>query len=188
MKLSLPVKVGLGLVGFAIFLGIVTSMFLKATTFGTVNNISDRYYTDALGTDAAPVTLSELYASSTSERIKIPGLSNVVLAGTYTPAGAGNYLFLQIERSVDYGATWKPYQTIAPAATKTDVYTMDFATSSEGAPFQIPGGTSATVSGTAMTFSFDNTLAADYIRVSAKESLADGSYGTLHLQVLTTNH
>lgn len=156
----------------------------KSIKLGTVETISDRTYLDAFGTASSSATLTSTYATSTSLRVQ--GLSNVVLAGTYTPKSYGSTLFLVIERSIDYGKNFYPYQVITPSTDRVSVWSNGFVTSSRGVPFMIPGSGSA-ASGTAMTFSFDTTLAADYIRILAKESTTSTA-GTFNVQLLNTNH
>lgn len=155
--------------------------------FGTINMYSDRNYIDAIGTaTTSPATLSQSYASNTSAVLRIPGLSNIVVQGRYMPAQGGSILYIQIERSVDNGQTYYPFDNVTPSTDRTSVYSNQFVTSSTAVPYQIPGsGNSA--SGTAITFSFDATIAADFVRISAKESTT-GTQGTLYAQLLSTNH
>lgn len=190
-KIPLQAKLALGFLGLvlcgsllAISLSISSLKVNQNGKFGTVNLISDRYYEDVFGTPVASGTLSGVYSVSTP--LRILGLSNVVIGGTWTPRSYGSVLYLQIERSLDNGVTYVPYDTITPSTDRISVYNNGFVTSSVGIPFQVPGaGTSA--SGTTQTFSFDTTLAADYIRVGVKENTTSTA-GTAYVQLLTTNH
>lgn len=188
---SLNFKNAIGLVCLSLLIGLSISLGLNflppavgQKTFGSVNLVSDRNYIDAIGTVAAPATLTSSYV--TSSAMKVAGLSNLVLAGSYTPKSYGSLLYLQIERSIDNGQTYHPYDVLGPATDRVNVYTNGFTTSSAGVPFQIPVTASST-SGTPMLFSFDNTMAADYVRISAKESTTSTA-GTVYVQLLSTNH
>ena len=153
-------------------------------TFGAVNMISDRNFINAFGSASSPATLTQSYATSSAMRIQ--GLSNLVLAGTYTPKSHNSVLYLAIERSVDYGQTYYPYQTITPSTDRVSVWSNNFVTSSNAVPYVIPGSLSA-ASGTAITFSFDATVAGDYVRVAAKE-YTTSTAGTFNVQLFSTNH
>lgn len=163
-----------------------TKEAVKEPTLGSVNIVSDRNYQDAIGSVASPYTLNAFYASSTSVKLRIPGLSNVVIGGTYLPKSHNSKMYLLVERSLDYGASWIPYDVITPSTDRVSVWSNGYVTSSVGVPFLIPGsGTAA--SGTAIGFSFDTTLAADYIRVSVAEDTTSTA-GTVNVQILSTNH
>ena len=151
---------------------------------GTVNYISDRNFQDAIGSASSPSTLTSTYTSSTP--LRIPGLSNLVVAGTYTPKAFGSNLFIVLERSIDNGQTYYPYQVITPSTDRVSVWSNSFATSSQAVPFLIPGSGSSQTN-VAIPFSFDTTLAADYVRLAVKESTTSTA-GTVNVQFLSTNH
>ena len=135
-------------------------------------------------------TLSTSYTGgasvSTTGRLS-KSLVNMVLAGFYQSNTTGARALLLVERSIDDGLTYQPYQTITPETADVLINTSGTGTSI-GSPFVVPG-TGASTSGTVIGFSADLTLAADYIRVSAKEvSSSTGSTvttpGTLTAKVL----
>lgn len=139
-------------------------------------------YPAAIGTASSPSTLTTAYAGASSTVILARGLPNVTIAGSYTPRSHGSAAYLLLERSIDEGTTFKPYTVISPTANDIDVYTNGTSTTS-GIPFLIPGtGIGGATSGTAITFSFDLTAPADYIRVSAKE-FTTSTAGTLNVQL-----
>lgn len=194
-------KIGLSGIGLALLIGVFTTLgfaFVTSHTssepktvvinqepLGSPNTIADRNFI-ALGTStSSPLTLTTGYA--TSSVLKMLGLSNIVIAGQYTPKTYGSTLYIIIERSIDNGQTYWPYDTVTPAATQISVYNQGLVTTSSFAvPIVIPSaGVSA--SGTAMDFSLDTSLAGDYMRISVKE-VTTSTAGTAYIQVLSTNH
>lgn len=145
-------------------------------------------YYDAIGTSASPSTLTAAFNSNSSTVVLAAGLNNVVLGGTYTPKTTNANAYIKVERSLDNGSTYLPYSVLQALPTQTLVYSDSFATTtSSAAPFTIPGDGTST-SGTAITFSFDLTLAADYLRVSIAEQNGTSTPGTAHLQILLNSN
>lgn len=178
----------ISVVSFLTIVGAVVNVAVprlqSSPIFGSVNGISDRNFIDAFGTASAPATLTQIYATSSAMRIQ--GLSNLVLAGTYLPKSHNSVLYLALERSVDYGQTYYSYQTLTPSTDRVSVWSNNFVTSSNAVPYVIPGSLIA-ASGTAITFSFDATAAGDYVRVAAKE-YTTSTAGTFNVQLFSTNH
>lgn len=141
-------------------------------------------YPAAIGTATSPVTLATTtYSNASSSVILAGGLPHLVLAGTYTPKSYGSVMYLKLERSIDNGTTFFPYDVISPGVSGTLVYNAGTSTT-PGAPFVIPGeGIGTAASGTAIGFSFDLPAVADYIRVSAKE-YSTSTRGTVNVQVI----
>jgi hypothetical protein len=158
---------------------------VKSQTFGTVNNVSDRNFFAATGTADVYVPLTATYLPT--DRLRIPGLSNLVIAGSYVPLASGSILYIEIERSIDYGVTWMPYNAVTVGATKADIWTSGLAGSSTGLPYVVPGGSTTLSANATTTFSFDTTLAADYVRLKIKETTSSTA-GKVNIQVLSTNH
>lgn len=143
-------------------------------------------YATAIGSSASPATLTTAYAGASSTILLAEGLPNISIAGTYLPKSYGSRLYLLIERSIDKGVTYVPYVTLTPESTDVLVNTSGTSTTN-GSPFVVPGNSNTAASGTAIGFSFDVTLAADYIRLSAKESTTSTA-GTLNAQALLTSN
>ncbi len=125
--------------------------------------------------------------SVSSSIILAGGLPNIAIAGKYTPKSYGSIAEILVERSLDHGATFEPYVTISPESADTLVNTSGTGTTN-GSPFLVPGNALyLSASGTTIGYSFDLTLVADYIRVSAKE-VTTSTAGTLNTQVLLTSN
>jgi hypothetical protein len=149
---------------------------------GHGGSLTNAWY-NAIGTQSSPSTLSTSYNGASSSQILATGVPHLAIAGTYTPKAYGSGLFLRLERSLDNGNTWMPYNVISPGATGVLVYTSGSSTTS-GAPFIVPGeGQGVATSGTALGFSFDLPIVADRIRIAAKEQTTSTA-GTLNLQVM----
>lgn len=104
-------------------------------------------------------------------------LSNIAIGGSYVPKSHGSVLQILVERSLDNGVTYKPYNVLEVQNDEILVHTSGTA----GMPFTIPGsGTAA--SGTTIGFDFDLTMIADYIRISAKETTTSTA-GTVTAQI-----
>lgn len=149
-------------------------------------NYESVHYPSAIGSASSPVTLKGTFSgagAASSSQIAIDGFPNVTIAGTYTPKSHGSFMYLQVQRSIDNGTTFVPYMTITPETS--DVLVNYNGTSSiAGSPFVIPGNASGTTaSGTAITWSFDLTLLADYIKIFAKE-VTTSTFGTLNAQIM----
>jgi len=131
-------------------------------------------------------TLSNSYSAAgsvSSSRIAIDGYPNVVLSGTYTPASYGSIAYILIQRSVDGGATYKPYVTITPEQADVLINTSGSSTSN-GTPFLVPGnGLFTSASGTNINFSLDLTMVADFIKVQVKENTTSTA-GTMSMQLM----
>lgn len=137
----------------------------KPTDFGSLTPTQTARYSLF---SSLPLTNSYTASGSVSSTGRLSkSLVNMVLAGTYIANTTGSKVMLLVERSIDDGATYQPYQTITPEAADVLINTSGSGTSI-GSPFIVPGN-GASVSGTSIGFSSDLTLAADYIRVSAKE-------------------
>lgn len=141
----------------------------------------------------ASSTLSNAYtgatAVSTTGRLS-KSLVNVALAGAYQANTTGAKAMILIERSIDDGLTYYPYHTIT-YETSGILMNTSGSSSSIGSPLIVPG-IGASTSGTAVGFSSDFTIAADYLRFSAKEvSSSTGSVlttpGILTLKALFTS-
>lgn len=142
-------------------------------------------YVAAIGSASSPATLTTAYSGASSTPMTAMGLPNMTVAGTYTPRSHGSQMLLLLERSIDNGATYQPYNILEPRSTDVLVYTSGSSTTA-GIPFIIPGTTGA-ASGTAIGFSFDLSVVADFIRLSAKE-MTTSTAGTLSVRsVLTSN-
>ena len=134
----------------------------------------------------ATSTLTSSYTAAgsvSSSRIAIDGYPNVVLSGVYTPASYGSIAYILIQRSIDGGATYKPYATITPESADVLVNSNGSSTSG-GSPFLVPGNALfSSASGTAINFSWDLTMIADFVKVQVKE-LTTSTAGTMSLQLM----
>lgn len=131
---------------------------------------------NAIGTAAAPATLTAAY-SGNRKVLFSRLLQNVNILGSYTPGNNNAVLNIQFEMSPD-GENWATIPAVENTATVIKVYTEDMS-------LQIPGdGTSS--SGTAIPISYQFTCAAQYIRISAKETTG-GASGTAWINVTLAN-
>lgn len=188
-KNKLPTLVG-GFICLCAVLVLIFSVFnQKKQEFGaSVPTQIARY---ALFTTS---TLTNAYtgsgAVSTTGRLA-KSFGNVAFSGVYQSNTTGAKAMILLERSLDDGVTYQPYQTMTPETADVLINTSGSGTSS-GSPFIIPG-TGASASGTnPIPFSWDLSLAADYVRVSVKEvSSSTGSVlvtpGTITLRTLFTS-
>lgn len=178
-KKALPV---IPLILVAVFLLIAVGYGARERLFGALTPTQSARYA-LFGTLASPSTLTTSFTaagsvSSTPRLVK--NMPNIVVAGTYTPYSHGSVLQILVERSIDDGSTFEPYNLLEAESGAILVHTS----STTGMPFIIPGDGMAT-SGTAQEFSFDLTLAADYIRISAREittSTAGTVFAKLYFQ------
>lgn len=130
----------------------------------------------------ASSTLTSAYtgAGAVSSTVYLAeGLPNFLIGGWYLPKSYGSQVYIQIERSLDHGVTFVPYMTITPSASSTGVNTMS-------SPFIVPSVATA-ASGTAIGYSFDLTMVADYVRVSAKE-VTTSTAGTLTAKIIVASN
>lgn len=171
----------LGSVAFAV------SRLRPASTLGHGSPFSSTNYVNVIGSKASPKTLTTSYNDASSTVELTTGLPNIAVLGSYVPHSYGSNIYILIERSVDNGVTFFPYSTITPENTDTLVNTSG-TSSTNGSPFIIPGNALSTAaSGTAIGFSFDLPIAADYLRFSVKENTTSTA-GTVYIQtVLTSN-
>lgn len=101
---------------------------------------------------------------------------------SYVSNGTGaNYVQLTIEVSNDAGTTFFQQAVKVDATTEIDLYDLD-GSGNAGVPLTLPGGKTST-SGTTYTATYDNNVVGDYVRVSAKETKAVGSAGTLYVRM-----
>lgn len=142
-------------------------------------------YVAAIGSVTSPVTLTTSYAGASSTTILAMGLPNITIAGTYTPKSHGSQVLMLLERSVDNGVSFQPYTVLEPQSTQTLVHANGTGTTS-GIPFVFPS-TNTSASGTALGFSFDMSVVADYIRFSAREATTSTA-GTFSLRTVFTSN
>lgn len=158
----------------------------ESEEFGSGSAFESIYY-NAIGTPTAASTLTQVFENTSSTVVMAKGLNNIVIAGEYTPTSEDSLLYIEVERSLDSGTTFLPYSVLQPFPTQTLVYSNGAATTgTEAIPFTIPGGETS-VSGTAIGFSFDLTMAADYLRVSLKESTTSTA-GSAFIQLLLNSN
>lgn len=175
------------LIGVGVFsgLGNYFSDRIGTQTYGGSLTVADRNSEDAFGTADSFATMNQTYSSSTA--LRALGLSNVVIAGNYIPKSYGSRLYLVLERSVDNGATYQNYGTLTPETGDVLVNTNGTSTTG-GTPFVIPGNAiGSAASGTSIGFSYDLSIAADYIRIAAKEYSTSTS-GTAHIILFASNN
>lgn len=178
---ALALCVGIG-VAVALSLGFERTYLPQ--TYGGSLTVADRNST-TFGTPASPTLLTNNYVSSTA--IRSLGLSNIVVAGNYLSKSDQSRLYIQVESSVDNGATYQTYDTITPQSDSVLVNTSGTSTSN-GAPFVIPGNNlSGHASGTNTGFSFNVSAAGDYMRVAVKES-ATSTSGTVYMTLFAGNN
>jgi len=164
------------------------SEVLPPGNFGVGNNTIQHASYNLVGTPTAPSTLTALFDSTSTTGRLARGLNNIVLAGKYTPKTTNANMYIKLERSLDGGTTYVPYSLLQETTTEILVFADDFATStSVSAPFTIPGDKTST-SGTEIGFSFDMTIAADYLRVSLAEQNGTSTPGTANLQMLLNSN
>src|SRR3990167_11513461 len=95
---------------------------------------------NAIGTVASPVTLTNVFANNSSTVILVTGMANVAFAGEYIPKTTDANLYIQLERSIDGGSTYYPYDVLQETPTQVLIYSDSFATTtSVSSPFTIPG-------------------------------------------------
>jgi hypothetical protein len=185
------------IVAGAVILAVIVAVFairtirsLRTAVLGSGGPMTVNDYPTAIGTVAVPLTLTSSYTaggSASSTALLNEGLPNTVISGTYTPKSYGSVLYLLVSRSVDGGSTYKPYSVLSPEAGDVLVYTNGTSTTT-GIPFVIPGtGIGTAASGTAITFSYDLTMAGDYLKVAAKE-YTTSTYGTANVQVQVSSN
>lgn len=139
---------------------------------------------NAIGSSSSPSTLSSTttYSNTSSSALMVKGMPNIAFAVQYTPKSYGSSVYILLERSIDNGATFFPYGTLTTESADTLVNSSG-TRSTAGTPFVIPGNDVGTAtSGTTIKISWDLSLVADYIRLSAKESTTS-TFGTLSTQV-----
>lgn len=186
---SIPLSVKIVCAALALCVGIgmftaLSEQVIPHQTFGGSLTVADRN-SSTFGTPTSPTTLTNSYVSSTGMRSL--GLSNIVIAGNYLSKSDQSRLFIELERSVDNGATYQAYDTITPQADSVLVNTSGTSTSN-GSPFIVPGNAQGShASGTNVGFSFDLSVAADYVRVAAKES-ATSTSGTVYMTLFAGNN
>ncbi|MFA6158984.1 MAG: hypothetical protein WC763_05195 [Candidatus Paceibacterota bacterium] len=166
--MSNPLKKGnpfIPLIALVIFL-IVGSVYVNKDRFGAMTPTQNAHYSLV-----ASSTLTNAFtgagAVSTTGRL-FRGFDSMVLAGTYLPNTTGSRVLILLERSIDEGVTYQPFQY--SAAGVGSIFVETSATGSViGTPIAIPQSVAST-SGTSMTFSLDlNNTKADFYRFSAKE-------------------
>ena len=144
-------------------------------------------YTSAIGSVASPTTVATTtYNNASTTLMNVGGLPNLAFNVGYTPKSYGSRLYVLLERSFD-GTNFYPYATITPETGDVLINTSGTGTTA-GIPFVIPGnsiGTSA--SGTRIATSWDLTLAASYVRISAKE-VSTSTAGTMNLEAYFTSN
>ena len=177
-------------IGGAILLAVLAVLGGASKVEETVLGAGDAFQSlsfNLVGTTSTPSTITNLYAGTSSTKVNVRGYPNVSLVGSYTPKSYGSAIYILVERSIDNGASFQPYSVLVPGTTQIPVYAAG-ASSTSGIPFLVPGaGTGSAVSGTAIGFSFDLSLAADRMRVSVKESTTS-TYGTLSLEGLASSN
>jgi len=145
---------------------------------------------NAIGTATVPVTLTNSYTaagSASSTQMGSLGLPNISVSGEYTPKSYGSVAYILVERSIDGGVSYQPYQTITPEVADVLLNTNGSSTTN-GSPFIVPGNALFTsASGTAIGFSFDVSLVADYVKIFVKESTTSTA-GVFYAQVKATSN
>lgn len=128
---------------------------------------------NAIGTVATPATLTAAYTEN-RKALMCKYLPNIHLDFTYVPGGNDDYALLLLEASNDDGVTFYPISNVVYATTETDVY-ADSGTGStaSGMPLIIPGDKTSTAATPISGFA-DFTTVASHVRISVKESAADG--------------
>lgn len=172
--------------GLALLLGgllgvlLLGGVLLKNTnSFGAgVPTQVRRDFVESIGTSAAPSTLTTSYVGTSSTAYSIGGLHNFVFSGSYLPKSHGSQVYLLVERSLDEGVTYRPYETLNVGNNSVQINTGG-SSSTNGTPFII--GTASTTSGTAISFDFDLSMVTDYIRIQAKEDTTSTA-GTLYVR------
>lgn len=187
-KITLYISIALG-AALLVLVGANAGWFFRSSpdvaALGSGGPFESDNYPNAIGSSASPSTLTSSYNGTSSTVILAGGHPNVVLGGTYTPKSFGSKMYLRLERSIDNGVSFLPYGVLSYGATSTAVY-MNGASSTNGVPYIIPSGFDS-ASGTQYTFSFDLTLSADYIRLSAKEDTTSTA-GTVNVKALLTSN
>lgn len=179
--------VGCIVVGILLIFGVLRSIQPSQTiNYGHGGPLESINYPSAIGSAASPSTLTTAYTGASSTTILAEGLPNIVVAGSYLPKSFGSRMYMLVERSIDKGATYEPYMTLTPETSDVLVNSSGSSTTN-GSPFIIPGNSTTAASGTSIGFSFDLTLVADYVRISAKESTTSTA-GTLNAQMLLTSN
>lgn len=133
---------------------------------------------DAIGTAASPATLTAAYTGN-RKTLLCKYLPNVHLDFTYTPASNNDYALILIEASNDDGTTFYPISNVVYGTAETDVYADSGTSTTSGIPLIVPGDKTSTAS-TAVVGYVDFTTVASHVRISARESAANG--GTLHVR------
>ena len=183
---QLALAVGLGILILLVG-GVIGKTFFVPSSLGHGGAYESANYPQMIGSASVPATITSDYNGASSTIKLVGGQPNAVFGGTFTPKSYGSKLYLLVQRSIDDGATFLPYDVISVRSTSTVIYTSG-ASSTQGIPFVIPdGGDTLSASGTSIGFSFDLTAAADYIRVFAKEDTTS-TEGTLNVQMQTSSN
>ncbi len=148
-----------------------------------MSTLKEQVYKDVIGVAATPVTLTASFADNRDVMVT-KYLPNVHLDVKYTPNAASTNAYVQIlvEASNDEGTTWFPLSVKVTGTTEVDVF-ADSATgmgTASGVSFVIPGDKTST-GGTAVSASFDLTVVAEQLRISAKESVGS-NFGTVYVR------
>lgn len=168
-----------------IFAWNVQNKTTEQTSLGHGGTFSSINYA-AIGTPASPRTLTNSYNGASSTVLLTNGMPNIVIGGKYTPKSYGSNAYILLERSLDGGSTFVPYQTLT--AESSDVLVNTSGTSTTGTPFIVPGNNLyGSTSGTPIFFSFDVSLVADYIRISARET-STSTLGTIYVQSISQSN
>jgi hypothetical protein len=144
---------------------------------------------DAIGTQAAPATLTAAYTGNTSSPILARYLHNLHLDIGYIPATNNAYLEFIIECSNDdLDATptnWYQIGGRVTGTTEIDAYAdsgTDMGTAS-GIPVIVPGDKTTTAT-KAITHFEDFDISCNFVRIRAKEILPSGTdFGTASIRV-----
>lgn len=146
---------------------------------------------DALGTFASPVTLTAAY-SGNQKILMSRYMMKLHLSGKYTPNETNSHLLVFLEFSNDpiYGGSglptnWEPMTVQVATTTEIDVYTDSGYGTTSGIPFVVPGDKTS-VDGTAISWSWDGDVNANWIRISLKE-VTSAAFGTANVETTLLN-
>jgi hypothetical protein len=147
---------------------------------------------NVIGTPAAPATLTATFAGNTSAGILAKYLRYITLDVGYTPAEANAFVVMVTEVSddeiTDTPTNWYPIAAQSTATTENDVFT-DGGTgmgTASGIPDIIPGDKTSTAA-RKVTPSYWKEIHNNWVRVKLLESGVATTYGTVSVQLVTSN-
>jgi len=177
------------LVGICLVIAAAAQVISGNKLFGAASDTDIVRY-NAIGTTSVPLTLNRSFTGGgavSSSALLVRGMPNLAFAVGYLPKSQGSKAYLLLERSIDNGTTFFPYESLTVSSTEIQVNTNGTSTTN-GTPFVFPKGlTDVSTSGTLIKADWDMTLVADYIKISLKEDTTSTA-GTVYVQTMFSSN